>query len=423
MESQRRQLFHAALAMDGAGNRFEPGAVLLEGQTIVASGTPSSIGQVADASSEQLNSAIITPCFANAHAHLDLTHIGPRSFCGDFDRWIDKVRRERCADDTEIAASVELGVQASLNGGVGLVGDIAGGASPVPGQVRAGRLPGVSLLEIFGIGARRDAGVQHVDVLAPRCRSCDGGVIHGLQLHAPYSCDVAVYEAAAAANVALSSHVAETRDERRFTEHGDGPFAEFLSGLGLADGSIQCSGKHPIDHLWSCLVKQPWVLAHLNDIDDEHVAMLGASDVGVVYCPRASAYFGHPRDGESAHRYRAMIDAGVDVALGTDSVINLESAERISVLDDMRLLHRRDGVSVSSLLRMATVAGARVLGWDAAVMSLEPGVTLGLLAHTIDCDVQGAGLEERWMRDDGKPRWLAGPFHDDDWCRWHCDGV
>ena len=72
--------------------------------------------------------AVLIPSLVNAHAHLDLTHMGPRPHDPDegFVAWVDQIRAERRQQDAEIAASVLEGARLLLAGGVSAVGDIAG---------------------------------------------------------------------------------------------------------------------------------------------------------------------------------------------------------------------------------------------------------------------------------------------------------
>jgi aminodeoxyfutalosine deaminase len=104
-----------------------------------------------------------------------------------------------------------------------------------------------------------------------------------------------------------------------------------------------------------------------------------------------------------------MIEAGINVALGTDSVICLDTPDRISVLDEMRLLHRRDGTDPQLLLRMATVNGAMALGINPRFVSLRPGTTLGLMAMDIPSGTQRDALGGV-LFDDRSPRWVHGPL-------------
>src|SRR5437868_9688082 len=121
--------------IDGAGVSFAPGSVLMEFEgegaredstgvmcgrgRVVAVGTPSEIDShpmaVGAERVKRLNSLLI-PGLVNAHAHLDLTHVGPRAFEEEkgFLGFVDVVRRERGSEEGEIAESVRDGVRMSL---------------------------------------------------------------------------------------------------------------------------------------------------------------------------------------------------------------------------------------------------------------------------------------------------------------------
>jgi cytosine/adenosine deaminase-related metal-dependent hydrolase len=200
----------------------------------------------------------------------------------------------------------------------------------------------------------------------------------------------------------LATHLAETVEEREFVAHGTGPQREMLERLGVWDNAALehvGKGNHPVQHLAGVLGMARFVAAHVNDADDAAIETLARTGTVVAYCPRASAYFGAERP-FGPHRYREMMEAGVVVALGTDSIVNLPEAavmEGISVLDEMRFLHRRDGTDPRLLVRMGTVNGAGALGIDPAMFRIEDGNTLaGLIAIPADPG-QGHALE-RAMR-------------------------
>jgi aminodeoxyfutalosine deaminase len=93
--------------------------------------------------------------------------------------------------------------------------------------------------------------------------------------------------------------------------------------------------------------------------------------VAIAFCPRTHARFGH-----AAHPYRALLERGVIVCLGTDS---LASAESLSILDEMRFLHARDeSLSGELLLTMATLFGAWALRADTTTGSIKPGKSADL---------------------------------------------
>jgi cytosine/adenosine deaminase-related metal-dependent hydrolase len=66
-----------------------------------------------------------------------------------------------------------------------------------------------------------------------------------------------------------------------------------------------------------------------------------------------------------------MLAAGLTVCLGTDS---LASTPSLSILDEMRFLHRRDeSLPTATILQMATLAGATALGRESVCGSLTAG--------------------------------------------------
>lgn len=347
--------------------------------------------------------SIAMPGLVNAHTHLDLSRIGPRPAPGPdaFTDWLEMVRTSRPSDPAAIDDAVRSGVELSQAGGVVAVGDIGGapGGRPTAAAFRALHatgMPGVSFTEFFAMGKGEKAALEHVERFCLEQRE-DAAALEpgmrarlGLQPHAPYSCSRSAYRRAAklAAGfdppLPLSTHLAETPEERTFIADGVGPKRDFLEALGLwthrAAADIG-SGKHPVEHVQSAMPDglAGWLLAHVNDASDAVIEILGAAGASVAYCPRAASYFGIPgRAGP--HRYREMLDAGLNVCVGTDSIINLDTADRISPLDDMRLLHRRDGTDPLTLLRMATVNGAAALGLDPGLFEFEAGrASLGVL--------------------------------------------
>lgn len=404
----KRQLVHAAMVVDGAGRRFRPGAVLLEGMRIIAAGTPAHIGRCDDVSIRNSDQFVLMPALVNAHAHLDLTHVGPVSRSGSFAQWIATIRSARATDDEAIAASVRRGAELSLAGGVAIVGDIAGMSSAAAVEaMRGSPLRGVSYFEVFGIGARQQRGIELMRSAVATIAHDADGVQLGVSPHAPYSCGLDVYRAAAATGLPVATHLAETLEELQFVESAGGPMRDLLVEFGVWDDSIAGCGVHPVQLLVEVLRETPVAAAHVNYVDDALIELLATTQVSVVYCPRASSYFGHPWKGISHHRYCEMLDAGINVALGTDSIVCLDTAEQISTLDEMRLLYQRDGADPELLVRMATVNGARALRMDESLVTFREGDVAGVIAVEIDPDSDVDPLVQV-MRGHVAPVWVSG---------------
>ncbi len=402
-----RTLHLARQVLDGAGLNARPGAVLMEGDHVLAAGRPQEIGEGSEVARIDHGASVLVPALVNAHTHLDLTHIGPKPYAGSFSDWVQFVRTARADTDDSIRSSVLRGIEFSRAGGVAMIGDIAGVRTVVPGQTMAKQgMCGVSFVEVFGIGRARDDGIRFIKEFHANVPLSMGAVRFGLQPHAPYSCDAVLYRAAAQTGRPLATHVAETLEELRFTQKGDGPLAEFLEAIGVWDDSIRAYGTHPVQVVLDAIEHTPILAAHLNYVDGVNFDSRLMQAMSVVYCPRASTYFGHPLQGHQAHQYRAMLDAGVTVALGTDSMVCLYTPHRMSTLDEMRFLYQRDHTDPVALLRMATVHGAHALGGSPDLFTFRPGPCAGVLAIACGESEYDSPIANALSRDE-PPRWVS----------------
>ena len=77
---------------------------------------------------------------------------------------------------------------------------------------------------------------------------------------------------------------------------------------------------------------------------------------------------------------KKFLDAGIPIGLGTDS---LASSPSLNMWDEMRYahrIHRRDGISAEDIFRLATIGGARALGLDQDIGTIEPGKKADIIA-------------------------------------------
>ena len=247
-----RRLIHAAAVSD-AHKTHRPGAILLEGRSVLAVGSPQELGPVKDATMEDRSGQVVLPGLVNAHVHLDLTALGPIPCDQGFDRWLERIRTGRATTPDDIAESVEEGVRASLRGGTVAVGDIGGAYSWIPWEtLRDGPLLGICYIEVFGTGARESVGLDAIASITERTASLpkDAGRIRpGLSPHAPHSCNQAVFSAAASSGLPLASHLAETLEELEYCSEGTGPLNDMLERVGIDTRGISPHGGHPVDAL------------------------------------------------------------------------------------------------------------------------------------------------------------------------------
>lgn len=401
MDAPETVLHVAAAVRDAAGVAARPGAVAVQGDRILAAGALDDVERHALVSgldrTVDHGEVLLTPAFVNAHAHLDLTAIGPRPFEGTFLDWVGMVMRERPTSAADIHAAVTAGLQRSRDAGVGWVGDIAGSEEAVLARALADdgiRVPGVSWLEVFGIGSRIGAGVESAASRLAKLRvACADtpDVRVDLQPHAPYSAGLALFERAAELG-APSTHLAETQAELEFVAHASGPFRDLLTRLRGDDPMLEGAGTTPVRAFAAALRRSAWVLAHCNYVDDGDLDLLaGCPGVVVAYCPIASEYFGH-----RGHRYRDMLARGIPVALGTDSILCQPPDEDhpLGILPACRRLRARDATDPGTLLEMATVHGARALGLELGAATLARGAPARFATFAID----GRDPTDPWLQ-------------------------
>ena len=407
MDSARHTLITCRAACDArlsvAGSSEHPAAVLVShdepGLRILAIGQLETVGRhpaAAAARRLDLPDDIVIPGLINAHTHLDLTVIGPQPHepSDGFVAWVNRIRAHRPAESDQIAASVHAGVRLSRAGGVVAVGDIAGAVRGSASLLAADALrdtgmAGVSFVEFFAIGAGAAERAQHaIELVRDNHHRFTGRHRLGIQPHATNTVSLAAYAHALAAahdlGLPAMTHLAESPEERRFVAEAQGPQRKLLEDLGLWTDDIAEEfgrGRSPIEHLAATLAESRIAAVHVNQCSDVDLELLVQNQTPVVYCPRASAYFGAEHH-FGPHRYRDMLAAGLTVAVGTDSIVNLPAGtDRISPLDEIRFLHARDGTDPMTLLEMATLHAARALGIDDRAVRIAPeAAPLGLVA-------------------------------------------
>ena len=317
--------------------------------------------------------AIILPGLVNTHCHLELTGLRnlapPRT---SFTNWLSAlIMTRRDWTEADYTSFVKLGARMSLDAGTPLIGDIS--ASGISGKALGPeKLRKVVFEEAIGLMPEKAS-----EVLASLNRRLDGVpdedslLNFGLSPHAPYSVSPELYRAvtnlAQQHRMLLATHVAETADESELLRRGRGKLAEFLTRMGaLPDGWVP-PGQDPIPYLAQLgALDRPAILVHCNYVDGESMALILNRSCSVVYCPRSHAYFGF-----DPHPVRQMLDMGINVALGTDS---LASNDSLSLLDEMRFLFRsRKDLRCDEILRMATLNGAVALGFGGVLGRLRRG--------------------------------------------------
>lgn len=327
--------------------------------------------QVLDRPDEILIAGLI-----NAHAHLELSEFIPGAAPGDFVEWLMRLVPQGQVIATtvqgSVARAIPIGVQQCLRFGVTCVGDISRQCTITRRLLSSGPLRVVSYGEVQAMARRRDLLEQRLSAaIDETCASPHLRI--ALSPHAPYSIEIEGYrrclEIARARRLPLATHLAETADEAAFLGNHEGRFRDLWNYLGAWDDGVPRMPGGPIRFAKSIgfLDYDLALLAHVNYCDDDELDLLAGGSASVAYCPRTHAYFGHP-----PHRWRDMLDRGINVAVGTDSSA---SSPDLNLVDDLRVLRKlAPDLPAQRLWEMATVRAARAIGMDQQVGTLRPGL-------------------------------------------------
>ncbi len=321
---------------------------------------------------------VLVPGFVNAHCHLELSYmhgaIPKHTGLNNFIREVEKLKSSRPNDVFTSAQRANADMRAQ---GIVAVGDIANGASAL--QIKkASTLVYHTFIEVFGFDpAKADEAFAHACALEAQMHS--GGLSRtSIVPHAPYSVSekllkLIVYHARKS-HAPLTIHNQENEDENLLFEHKSGPLIERLKHFGMdtADWqhprttSLQATLRH-IPH------DTKFLLVH-NTVTTQHeveFVLQNYPHAWWCFCPLANLYIEN-RLPDIAMFIRSNAS---QICLGTDS---LASNDVLSIWEEMKSIQQHFEIPFDTLLQWATLNGARFLGLEDMIGSLEPNKKPGL---------------------------------------------
>jgi cytosine/adenosine deaminase-related metal-dependent hydrolase len=225
--------------------------------------------------------------------------------------------------------------------------------------------------------------------------------------HAPYSVSPALFTAIRAsvnekAPALTSVHLGESVQEVQFLRDGTGPFRALLERLGVWTDTWTPPGASPVSYLDALgFLDARTLVVHGVQFDGADLQRLRAIGATLVSCPRSNVWVGvgsPPLD--------SFYDAGVIVALGTDSLASVADLSMFNELAEARRIAPR--VPARRLLESATLVGARALGFQSEFGSLEVGKRAAIVTVTLPSQLVG-DVEEYLVGgvDPGAIHWFA----------------
>jgi len=358
------------------------GGVVYDRDVIVAVGECLPLRrQFPDAVFEDLGEAAILPGFVNCHSHLEITAMRGLldSVEHDFASWLVKLSAARSGmTNEEIEIAAVAGAIEGARAGVTCFGDIGRyGRAGFEALKKVG-LRGVVFqeTEFSPDNKTADDDLEKLKEKFFDLRESETALVRvGISPHAPYTVSRRLFEQiaefAAGERVPLTIHAAESVEEDELMRFGKGFFVDVFKKFQVNWKSPHLS---PIEFLESTgiLAAKP-LLAHCVTATESELEIILHSGSTVAHCPKSNAKFGH-----GYAPFEKMLDSGISVGLGSDSVSSNNTCDileesRFAALSARNRRDRKRFITANEMLETATLGGAKALGLDKQIGSLEAG--------------------------------------------------
>ncbi|MDT5062181.1 MAG: 5-methylthioadenosine/S-adenosylhomocysteine deaminase [Acidobacteriota bacterium] len=165
--------------------------------------------------------------------------------------------------------------------------------------------------------------------------------------------------------VMVHTHASENRTEIEMVERETGQRnVAYLHSLGI-------TGQHV-------------ALAHCIHLDNSELEILASTGTHVAHCPSSNLKLG-----SGIAPITEMLERGISVSLGADGA---PCNNRLDMFTEMRtaallqkVSHGADALPAQRVLRLATIDGARALGLEHEIGSLETGKRADVIIVNLDC--------------------------------------
>jgi 5-methylthioadenosine/S-adenosylhomocysteine deaminase len=357
------------VTMDGARRVIPDGYLAVSRGRIVDLGPASSLSERERAEAVHLGGRALLPGFVNTHHHLHETLL--RGVAEDQNLTVAWARDEahwralRATDEPACFAATLLACAELMRSGVTSTADSLlpwRGWRKSEGALRAAHDSGLRVVHCVAFIDRTEMIPREVQFSTDQARAHLDALReafgHGLvavepeALSLPRASDGLIRALHAEASRTFAMHLTYSREFERWALDNLGRTAvEHLAGLGVVDRKLL--GAHPVY------------------LDDREIGLLAAGGARTAYCAVSNMLIG-----TGVAPLRPLLDAGVPVGLGLDFPNhgnNMFETMKFSVLAQKLLARDATVGSAALALELATIGGARALGMEDSIGSLEPG--------------------------------------------------
>jgi 5-methylthioadenosine/S-adenosylhomocysteine deaminase len=403
------------LTMDRDRRVLEDGAVAIRGARILAVDSRSQIEASYRGRKLHRANSLLAPGLVNTHTHVPMSLMRGLADDRRLREWLEDYifpAEARNVNAEFVRWGTRLACLEMMLGGTTTFAEMYYFEDVIAEATREAGLRGVLGETIIGFPApdfkAPEAALAFNEEFIRRYRN-DPWIVPAVAPHSHETTPEAAYRAARSlANrygVPLMTHLAETRQgrEEALKRYGMSP-VRLLDAWGVFQGRT--------------------LAAHVVWVDEEDLAILQRRGVGIAHCPSSNAKLA-----SGVAPVTRMLALGLAVGLGTDGPAG--SNNDFNLFEEMDLAAKLQKVttgdpqalSARQALEMATILGARALGLEDRIGSLEPGKYADLIAVRLDrahavplydlysqmvyalkaSDVTDVMVHGRWLVRDGRP--------------------
>ena len=364
------------LTMDDKGTVIDNGAIAVVGNKIEALGSTDSILNEFDAEKiVDANGKVLMPGLINTHTHTAMTLF--RGFADDLSlhSWLyDYIfpAERKFVNSETVEIGDKMAVAEMIKGGTTCFSNMYYYSSVTADVVEKAGIRAVLSEGIINPAVTNAKSVEEAFVYSKNVLDNlkNRNLVSGFAaVHAIYTSTPEIIQRAKQLSqdfgVKLHMHLAETKTEFDYSikEYGKTP-VQYLDSLGVLDDEL--------------------VAAHCVWLTEEDIKLLAERQVGIAHNPECNM-----KISSGIAPVNELIEQGAKIGLGTDGVASNNNLNMIQEMHTMALLHKVKSMvptvlPAEQVVRIATVGGAKVLGKENEIGSLELGKKADFILLNLD---------------------------------------